>query len=58
LLGSTVILVFEPGAMDFVDNWQANTSIKMGEAMGELLLPDTECKVSIVFNELRLLGSK
>ncbi|HLR81887.1 MAG TPA: archaetidylserine decarboxylase [Paenalcaligenes sp.] len=47
LLGSTVILVFEPGAMDFVDNWQANTSIKMGEAMGELLLPDTKTRENL-----------
>lgn len=42
LLGSTVILVFEPDVMNFVDNWQANSSIKMGEAMGKLLFSNTK----------------
>ncbi|HLR30453.1 MAG TPA: archaetidylserine decarboxylase [Paenalcaligenes sp.] len=42
LLGSTVVLLFEPGVMDFVANWQASSPIKMGEAMGELLFSNTK----------------
>lgn len=36
LLGSTVILLFKEGKMQFNEDWVANKSIKMGEAMGEL----------------------
>src|SRR5690625_3641649 len=34
LLGSTVILLFEKKSIQFVEQWQAKTLIKMGEAMG------------------------
>ncbi|HLS17326.1 MAG TPA: archaetidylserine decarboxylase [Paenalcaligenes sp.] len=42
LLGSTVILLFEPDVMEFVPNWQPGAAIKMGEAMGEWLFTDTK----------------
>lgn len=42
LLGSTVILVFEAGAMQFVSDWQAGKTIQMGEAMGQALFADTK----------------
>ena len=33
LLGSTVVLLFEPGAVDFVEDWAAARPVRMGEAM-------------------------
>jgi phosphatidylserine decarboxylase len=36
LLGSTVVLLFAPGQMEFDARWQAELPVRMGEAMGSV----------------------
>jgi len=38
LLGSTVVMLFPKGVMRFNADWQPTRPIRMGEAMGELLV--------------------
>lgn len=35
LLGSTVVLLFEPQAVNFVERWQAELPVRLGEAMSQ-----------------------
>lgn len=35
-LGSTVVLLFEPGRMTFDDNWHAALPVRLGQKMGDL----------------------
>ncbi|AVS76390.1 archaetidylserine decarboxylase [Paracidovorax cattleyae] len=34
MLGSTVVLLFEPGALHFVDTWEPARAVRLGEPMG------------------------
>jgi phosphatidylserine decarboxylase len=37
LLGSTVVMLFPRGVMEFNPEWNATRSVRLGEAMGKLL---------------------
>jgi phosphatidylserine decarboxylase len=40
ILGSTVVLLFEPGRVDWLDRFKAGDSVRMGEALGRRLQPN------------------
>ena len=40
ILGSTVVLLFEPGRVEWLDRFKAGDSVRMGEALGRRLQPN------------------
>ena len=38
-LGSTVVMLFEPGQVEWLDSFAANATVRMGEALGRRLQP-------------------